>query len=183
MAIILTKLKINLCEKRVNKFVPHQAKRILEKCEKDGEVNVKLFLNQTICFYKKCESYLEVYQGVYEGLTPHLWLNSSEDLSWLPVCASEKIKSMCEKHIIDIDTLFNEHVLVKNYNSASDRKEIWKDTTISYEQKWTQLLKDLKDKDILIQNVQKLIEFVFCLPGTLAPAEKIFSIMKNMWSR
>ena len=116
-------------------------------------------------------------------MTPHLWLNSSEALSWQPVRASaEKIDSMFAKQIIDIDALFNEHVVVENNNSASDRKERWKNTTISYEQKWTQLLPAFKDKDIPISNFQKLVEFVFCLPGTSAPVERIFSIMKNMWS-
>ena len=33
-----------------------------------------------------------------------------------------------------------------------------------------------------IPNFQKLVEFVFCLPGRSAPVERIFSIMKNMWS-
>ena len=153
VTIILTELKLNLHEKRVNNFVPHQAKCILEKLQKDGEVNANFFLNQTICFYEKCESYLDVYRHAYEGVTPHLWLNSSEYLSWQPVCASaEKINSMFAKQIIDIDALFNEHVLVKNYISASDRKKRWKNTTISYEQKWTQLLQAFKDKDIPISN-------------------------------
>ena len=181
--IILTELKLNLHEKRVNNFVPHQAKCILEELQKDGEVNANFFLNQTICFYEKCESYLDVCRHAYEGVTPHLWLNSSEDLSWKPVCASaEKINSVFAKQIIDIDALFNEHVLMKNYISASDRKERWKNTIISYEQKWSQLLQAFKDKDIPILNFQKLVEFVFCLPGTSAPVERIFSIMKNMWS-
>ena len=82
VAIILTELKLNLHEKRVNNFVPHQAKCILEKLQKDGEVNANFFLNQTICFYEKCESYLDVYRHAYEGVTPHFWLNSSENLSW-----------------------------------------------------------------------------------------------------
>ena len=56
VAIILKELKLNLHEKRVNSFVPHQAKCILEKLEKDGEVNAKFFLNQTTSFYEKCES-------------------------------------------------------------------------------------------------------------------------------
>ena len=183
VAIILTELKLNLHEKRVNNFVPHQAKCILEKLEKDGEVSAKFFLNQTTCFYEKCESYQDVYRRAYESVTPNLWPHSSENLSWQPVCASaEKINSMFAKQIIDIDALFNEHVLVKNYNFASDRKERWKNTTISYEQKRTQLLQAFKDKDIPISNFQKLVKFVFCLPGTSASVERIFSIMKNMRS-
>ena len=114
VAIILTELKLNLHEKRVNNFVLHQAKCTLKKLEKDGDVNAKFFFKQTTCFYEKCESYLDVYRHAYEGVTPHLWLNSSEDLSWQPVCASaaEKINSMFAKQIIDIDALFNEHVVV-----------------------------------------------------------------------
>ena len=153
VAIILAELKLNLHQKRVNNFVPHQAQCILEKLEKDVEVNAKFFLNQTTCFYEKCEPYLDVYRHAYEGVTPHLWLNSSEDLSWQRVRASaEKINSMFAKQIIDMDALFNEHVLVKSYNSASDRKERWKNTTISYEQKWTKLLQIFKDKDLPISN-------------------------------
>ena len=98
VAIILTELKLNLHEKRVSNFVPYQAKRILEKLEKDGEVNARFFLNETRCFYKKCELDLDVYRDSYEGVTPHLWLNSSEDLSWPPVYASAaKINCMFAK--------------------------------------------------------------------------------------
>ena len=118
-----------------------------------------------------------------EGVPPHLWLNSRENLSWPPVCASaDKTSCMLAMQIIDIDSLFDEHVLMKNYNSASDRRERWQNTPISYEQKWTQLFQAFKDKDIPIPNFQKLVEFVFCLPGTSAPVERIFSIMKNMLS-
>ena len=49
MGIILTELKLNLHEKRVPNFVPYQAKRILEKLEKDGEVDARFFLNETRC--------------------------------------------------------------------------------------------------------------------------------------
>ena len=45
VAIILTELKLNLHEKRVNDFVLHQAKCISEKLEKDGDVNAKFFFN------------------------------------------------------------------------------------------------------------------------------------------
>ena len=115
VAIILTELQLNLHESRVSNFVPHQAKRIWEKFEKDRKVD------ETRCFYEKCESYRDVYRYFYKGATPHLWLNSSEDLSWPPVCASaEKINCVFAKQMIDIEFLFDEHVLVKNYNSASD---------------------------------------------------------------
>ena len=183
VAIILTELKLNQHEKRVSNFASYQTKRLLEKLEKGGEVDARFFLNETRCFYEKCESYLDVYQDSKEGVTLHLWLNSSANLSWPPVCASaEKINCMFLKQVIDVDSLFDKHVLVKNYNSASDRRERWQNTPIPYEQKWTQLFQAFKDKDIPIPNFQKMVEFVFCLPETSAPVERIFSIMKNMLS-
>ena len=108
VAIILTELQLNLHQNRVSNFVPHQAKRTWEKLEKDGEVNARFFLNETRCFYEKRESYLDVYGNSYEGATSYLWLNSSKDLSWPPVCASaEKINCMFAKQIIDIESLFD----------------------------------------------------------------------------
>ena len=81
-------------------------------------MDVGFFFNETRCFYEKCESYLDVYQDSYEGATPHLWLNSSEDISWPPVRASaEKINCVFAKQIIDIESLFDEYVLVKDYTT------------------------------------------------------------------
>ena len=162
MVIILTELKLNLHEKKVRNLVPQQAKRILEKLEKDGEVDARFFLNRNICFYKKCESYLNVYQDSHKGVTPHLWLNSSDDLSCPPVCASaEKINCMFAKQIINIDRLFDERILVKNYDSASDRRERWQNTPISYEQKRTQLFQAFVDKNIPFQTFKNLASLYF----------------------
>ena len=44
VVIVLTELKLNLHEKRICNLVPQQAKRILEKLEKDGEVDARFFL-------------------------------------------------------------------------------------------------------------------------------------------
>ena len=147
VAIILTELRLNLHQNRVSNFVPHQAKRIWEKFEEDGEVDARIFFNETRCFYEKYKSYLNFYRDSYEGATPHLWLNSSENLYWTPVCASaEKINCVFAKQIMDIESLFDEHVLVKNHNSNSYRMEKWKNTPISYERKWTQLFQTFKIK-------------------------------------
>ena len=81
MDVILTKLKLNLHEKNDSDFVPYQAESLLEKLEKNGEMDVKVFLNEIRCFYNKCESCLHVYRNAYKGVAPHLWMNSSEDLS------------------------------------------------------------------------------------------------------
>ena len=43
LAIIPTELQLNLHQNRVSNFVPHQAKRMWEKLEKDGELDARFF--------------------------------------------------------------------------------------------------------------------------------------------
>ena len=64
-------------------------------------MNARVFLNEIRYIYEKCESYLDIYRDAYEGVTPHLWTNSSEDLYWSFVCGSaEKNNYMSTKEKI-----------------------------------------------------------------------------------
>ena len=128
-------------------------------------------------FYEKCKSYLNVYQDSLKGVTPHLWLNSSDDLSWAPVCASaEKINFMFAKQIININRLFDERILVKNYDSASDRRERWQNTPISYEQKWTQLFQAFMDKNIPFQSFRNSESLYFIYMKHQHRSKKFFQL-------
>ena len=81
--------------------------------------------------------------------------------------------------MIDSDSLFDEKVLVKKDIYKCCEEDSWQKTSLK--QKWVQIFKKFEEKDIRIPNFQKLIEFIFCLPGTSVPVERIFSIMNNMW--
>ena len=61
-AIILTELKLNFHEKKDGNVVPYQAKRLMEKLEKDGGMDARVFPNEIRYFCEKCESYLDVYR-------------------------------------------------------------------------------------------------------------------------
>ena len=82
VAIIFTKLKLKFHEKEDSDFVPYHAKCLLENLEKDQQMNARVFLSEIRYFYEKWESCLDVHRDAYEGVTPHLWMNSSQNLSW-----------------------------------------------------------------------------------------------------
>ena len=82
--------------------------------------------------------------------------------------------------MIDSDSLFNEEVPVKMHIFECCEEDNWQKASL--EQKWVQIFKKCEKKDIGILNLQNLVESIFCLPGTLAPVERIFSIMNSMWS-
>ena len=50
------------------------------------------------------------------------------------------------------------------------------------EKKWVKVFRHFKHQNISVANIRKVIEYIFCLPGTLAFAERTFSMMKTIWS-
>jgi len=50
------------------------------------------------------------------------------------------------------------------------KEESWQNASL--EQKWVEMFKEFEKKRIRVSNFQKLVEFIFCLPGTLK--ERIF---------
>ena len=114
--------------------------------------------------------------------------SSLDELEWrlilelcMWVCGKEQLHVYKEK---DRDRpLFDEHFLVKNYVPESEKRKMWQNITISLEQQWATSFKLLLTKTQPFQTFKNLssLYFVFCSPGTSAPVERIFSIMKNMW--
>ena len=111
----------------------------------------------------------------------HIWLLAGFEwhMQYFLKPSVRKINIMFRKQMIDNDSLFDEEVLVKKHISKYSKEDSWQ--KVSLEQKWVQIFKKF-EKDIGIPNFQKLIEFIFCLPGTSAPIERIFSMMNNIWS-
>jgi len=44
-----------------------------------------------------------------------------------------------------------------------------------------QLFCHFKKNDILAPNLKLIVQYIFCIPGTSAPVERIFSLMNNAW--
>ncbi|GBL77924.1 hypothetical protein AVEN_143258-1 [Araneus ventricosus] len=84
---------------------------------------------------------------------------------------------------INNDKLFDEVVLAKDYLQSN--WEQWKQTRsviISSEEKCLRLFGHFKENHIAAPNLIKIVKFAFCLPGTSAPVERVFSLMNNAWT-
>ena len=143
VASVLSELKLNLVEKKENNFIPSAALTLLSKLEEAGEVNVNLFYKEARDFYNKCLSYLDLYDGSYKDVIPHLWIDLNEEISWVRVCESaKKINTMYGKQVINSDSLFDEQVLVKKHMSERCKKEGWQNASL--EQSGSRCSKNLK---------------------------------------
>ena len=90
VAHVLSELTLNLVEKKEINFIPSAALTLLGKLEEAGEVNVNLFYKEARDFYDKCLSYLDLYDGSYKDVIPHLWIDLNKEISWVRVCEKDQ---------------------------------------------------------------------------------------------
>ena len=114
------------------------------------------------------------------------WVNE-KTLLWDDIeRTAEKINNNVGKVMINTDELFNEVIIGKKMWTSKMRvwetEEKEKDTKLSSEEKWLQLFSHAKENDIPMRNLGLIIECNFCLPGTSAPVERLFSLMNNAWA-
>ncbi|GBN32658.1 hypothetical protein AVEN_89947-1 [Araneus ventricosus] len=69
-------------------------------------------------------------------------------------------------------------------NSGSKKlpEETTRDVIISSEEKWLRLFGHFKENHLATSNLIKIVEYAFCLPGTSAPVERVFSLTNNAWT-
>ena len=58
----------------------------------------------------------------------------------------------------------------------------WNHDKTPSDQHWVEVFTELKNRDISQKQIIKLIEYIFCLPGTNASTERVFSQMNNLWT-
>ncbi|CAH1971283.1 unnamed protein product [Acanthoscelides obtectus] len=79
--------------------------------------------------------------------------------------------------ILNQDELFDEVSLIRT-NVTEDKIVDWNSRNISTEDRWLEVFQ----KESALKNLKILCEFVFCLPGTSASLERLFSNINNYWS-
>ncbi|KAL4141345.1 hypothetical protein QTP88_004000 [Uroleucon formosanum] len=113
-------------------------------------------------------------------------LKIEEDFKLFYERSSEIINLRLKSEIVNQYQLFDEVILAKEFwlLKVKDWKEeeIKTKIKITSEEKWVQLFCHFKEKDILAPNIKLILQYIFCMPGTSAPVERISSLMNIAWS-
>lgn len=182
---ILIKLQNNIKERMDSKFVPLGARKILNTLINEG-VNFLKIEEDFKLFYDRCLSYIELWENSFGDASAFSWVNENEIVWEHFLKASQIINEKFNNNIIDHDQLFDEVVLAKEFWLLT--VEVWKEEerkmkkSITSEEKWVQLFCHFKEKDISVPNLQLILQYIFSMPGTSAPVERVFSLMNNAWS-
>ena len=62
-------------------------------------------------------------------------------------------------------------------------KNLYCEENIPVSDRWVQIFTEMRKRDVDVEKFCNIVEFILCLPGSIAPAERIFSVMNTMWSK
>lgn len=189
VAKALKNLKRNLTERKASNFIPMTAKSKYMLLDEQDRIQIKQEFDG---FYDRCIAYLNLWENSFGHAEKFSWVNLATQnvLSWENAERSaELINGSLPNHgdlKVNVDFLFDEVVLAKDYFQSMWEKwteeEALSDKRIPSEEKWLRLFSHFKENHITANNLFKIIEYVFCMPGTSAPVERVFSLMNNVWT-
>ena len=73
-------------------------------------------------------------------------------------------------------------ILLAHLAITDEKIAEWNSSKLPSAQRWVEVFSQLKCRDVSQQHLIKLIEYIFCLPGTNASTERVFSQMNNIWT-
>ena len=159
-----------------NNFIPTSAKKIFNSLTDEGDSQVDFILKKFNNFHDCCLSHIQLWENSFGGSESFVWIKN-KIYEWPQIEASaEKINALIGKAIINTDDLFDEVVLTKSFWSS--KSDDWKEERGN---KWVELFNFFKDQNMVVPNLKILMGYIFCLPGTSAPVERLFSLMNSIW--
>jgi hypothetical protein len=167
-------------------FVGIEAKRILNKLEKDGDVTkqqAQEFVARTLSFYDTCIGYIDRWDHS-EDVRKLSFVLLRKTPSWSEVeAASEMITSIIAtgSSSSDGNNLFDQTACVIKYVTA-DVLDEWRKQARETGQRWVEVFEHFARQQIAFGEILHVVQFALALPGTNAPIERVFSLMNDMWS-
>lgn len=109
------------------------------------------------------------------------WICLHDLVTWNQITTScETFKNSLGTNLNE-DQLFDEIGHLKLY-LTKEKLTDWNKNNISTEDRWLEFFRFMKGKLVPVTNLEKLYEFVLCLPGTNAPIKRLFSHINKYWT-
>ena len=177
---IYADLKIKLLDRKSNVFLPLQVRQSLKLLEEEGILKPDIFKGKVVEFYDTCIQYLEEWEEPIKHADKWILLRTQPTHNNIEVCIDYIIQHFPAIPLIE-DELFDEICFVLRY-VTENKITHWKKNSVSVSNRWIETFKTFNENDVSFKNIGKIVEYCLCLPGTNAPAERVFSLMNNMWS-
>lgn len=174
-------MKSKIHNRKMLKYIPHEAKKEFELLNKNSQILAEKKIDE---FYDTIETYLTSWETSFDGSDKFDWMMINKVPEWNAVEKSLvfAVKRFGQdlRDLINCDLLFDEFGLIKKY--VEQNFEEWSSKKERTESIWLKIFSNFRDQKIVLENLEKLVQFGFCLPGTSTENERIFSLMNNIWT-
>lgn len=82
--------------------------------------------------------------------------------------------------VIDSDAVFDESRLLQQI--VAEKLPSWIEAKATSEERWLDLIKSLAQQNRPIKHTSLLVQYAFCIPGSSAEVERLFSIINDVWA-
>lgn len=180
---VYKELVVKLEERKSANFIPFAAKLIHRRLTDEESVDNN-FLNSVEGFYQAAIKYLKLWENSFDKANHFKWLTLKTYPTWDEMEDSALTVASVIPDSINVDALFDERSsLIPIVNSLKPEWDsLPKEDTPKTCEKWKQIFQAFERSNVSFTNIFKVVEFAMCLPGTSAPAERIFSMMGSVWT-
>lgn len=182
---VLEDLKKKLQDREESSFLPIAVRCLLNKLEEEGIVNREAFLTTARSFYEISRQYVEQWMGSFDEISSFGWILLTSAPTWNDVESSLDyiMKNKIAHDKINDNELFDEVQNVSAFVSVEQLSK-WnnKDSPVPVDLRWVEIFTHFDHQNIPYKNMETVVEFCLCLPGTNAAVERVFSLMNNMWT-
>lgn len=110
------------------------------------------------------------------------WAALKKEINWEQVEGT--LEFSVEREILSHDHddgLFDQYGYLKQFVTAAEIHS-WNSAKASTEARWVECFQHFQQNNIPFDIISNVIEYVLCLPGTSASVERVFSLIKKIWT-
>ncbi len=180
----LNVLKGKLLNRRDEKFLSLKVKSLLRELQSGNNITIEKLQATAASFYQTAFDYIEKWDSHFCPLSTLSWTSLSIAPTWTEVesslCVFTEFATPMQLSVDD-NNLFDEVTCLRNFLSDEKLSE-WQQKSTTTSAKWVEVFSTLRSRNILMPNLELLVGFALCIPGTNASIERVFSLMNATWS-
>ena len=176
---ILKDLEDQLTERLERMYIPLIIRNEITVLEQSEPHFRNKFMSEIKLFYEKSLNYIQEWTKPLEELDCFSWTLLRTRLNWndIVLCCdflNGKVKVN--------DGILIEEIRKINLYATNEKILEWNKSSLDCDKRWIEIFKHLGEECITYDEILKLIEFSFSLPGTNAPVERVFSLINDIWT-
>lgn len=162
-------------------YMPFNARQEFNNFKKDLQEAIKNIVSD---FYSCIVEYLDLWKKSTDGIEIFSWILLYKMPEWSLVEKScDYLQQRFGEEITNIiyfDHIFDEIQQISTF--VETKKSSWIEKKESAENIWIEIFSNFREDGIQVVNLEKLVELVLSLPGTSTEVERIFSLVKALWT-